>query len=625
MKRKRFVAILIAVSIGSALLYGCGPSSQKTNAEFRTVVVQKRDIKSTVNLSGVVKAEPKVTIFSEVSGKVTNVFVKEGDTVKEGDEICQIDDTTARLNYQNALNAYRNAYLNYEIAKASDPHISVLRAQANVKSAEAALNIAKANLQMAEDSDSSDVQLKNAEEQVKQAEINLDNAKENLTALEKSDTTEQNIEIAKLQLQNQELSLAIAQLNLKSLQNSKPTQDDISIAEEQVKQAELNLDNAKENLKQAANNPNTPDENIKILENQVSLAESNLKIANLNLDKIKNPSKPTEEQISQAEDQVEQAKIAVQIAEQNYESTQKAKAAKDVQIKQAENQVKLAESQLQIAENNLEIAKNSVSSSQNTLNVRKEQVIQAESSLEAARAELKNAEEQVQTNALRTEQAKVQTEQAKTNLRIAEETLDKYVIKVPIQGTVLLLNVHKGDSVSPGMKIAIVGNTNNFIIDVFADEIDAVNLKKGQDAVISFDAFPYNSVQGKVESVAYTTTTTIQGVQAYEVKITVPHVPFNIKDGLSATVDVTTAFKKGVLAVPIESVATENGKNYVVLVLPGGKKEKRFVKIGISSDNYTEIVSGLKEGDKILEIPNENIFSKVEDHNPFGKSKKEGG
>ncbi len=626
--KKRVLALAVLIFVTLTAISGCGRVEKNDAAtNSKTVEVKRRDIKSVVNLSGVVRTEPREAVVSTVSGKVVKIFVKEGETVKKGDKICEIDDTTARLNYQNALNAYKSAQLNYEIAKAVDPSIAVNQAEANVKSAQSALTIARLNLKIAQETDSSALQEKNAEEQVKQAELNLENAKTNLDSLRKSDTTEQNIEISKLQLQNQQLALAIAQLNLKSLKESGPTDDDIAQAEEQVKQAELNLENAKENLKQAADNPNTPDENIKVLENQVSLAESNVKIAKLNLDKLKNHSAPTDEQIAQSEDQVEQAKISLKIAEQNYQSALKAKAAKDAQIAQAENQVKLAELQLNSAKNNLEIAKNNAASSPDTIEIRKEQVKQAEASLETAEANLKNAQEQANTNTLRVQQAEVQKEQAYTNLQIAQKTLNDYTITAPISGTVLLLNPTEGDMVSPGMTIAIIGNTDHFIIDAFADEIDAVNIKKGSDAVISFDVFPYKTLKGKVESVAYTTTMTNQGVQAYEVKISLPKTDLNIKDGLSATVDITTAVKKNVLSVPIESVATENGKSYVIIVLPGGKFEKHFVQVGVSSDNYTEIVSGLKEGDKILEIPNENIFKKIETKkgSPFGGLKKGGG
>ncbi len=625
MKKKALVIVLV-LSLGIILFSGCASGKrQGLTSDKKTVTVEKKDIQSVVSLSGIVKTEPRVVVPSKVSGEVTDLFVKEGSVVSKGDKICHIDSKTAELNYQNTLNAYKSASLNYKIAEATDPNTAVSQAKANVGSAQAALEIAKLNAKIAQESDNSSLQVKNAQEQVKQSEINLDNAKTNLDSLQKSDTTAETIENAKLQVQNQQLVLATAQLNLKGLKESGPTDDDISQAEQQIQQAKINKENAEQNLKKATDNPNTQDEDVKILENQVDLADISIKNAELTLDKLKNHSAPTDEQVSQAENQVEQAKISLRIAQQNYQSALKSKTAKDAQIVQAENQVKLATSQLNAANNNLQTAQNGASSSPDTISIRNEQVKQSEGSLKVAQANLNNANEQVKINSMRAQQAEAQKEQAYTNLQTIQDTLDNYTITAPISGTVLSLNVSAGDTVSPGMKIAVVGDTKHFVADAFADEIDAVSLKKGQSAVLSFDAFPHKTLKGNVESVGYTTITTGQGIQAYEVKVTIPKTDLSIMDGLSSTIDVTTSERKGVLAVPIESVATTEGKSYVAIISSDGKVEKRFVETGASSDNYTEIISGLKEGEKILEIPDENIFKSIQTKGPLGGSKKGGG
>ncbi len=621
--KKKVLIMLLVFAMGFVLFSGCAVGKKKSStSERKTVKVARRDIQSIVSITGVVRTEPRVAVHSKVAGEVKELFVKEGSVVKKGDKICRIDSEVPNLNYQNALNSYKSASLNYEIASATDPENAVKQAEANVKSAQAAVEISKLNAKVAQENDNSVLQVKNAEGQIKQSEINLENAETNLDSLKKSDNSSESIENAKLQVQNQELSLAIAQLNLKILKESGPTDDDISRAEEQLKQAELNHQNANENLKKAANNPNTPDEDMKILENQVSLAESNVKLAQFSLDKLKNHSAPTDEQISQSEDRVEQAKVSVRIAQQNYQSALNAKVAKDAQILQAENQVKLAESQLDIAKNNLQIARNSAAASPDTLSIRNEQLKQTEASAEVAQVNLNNAEKGVETNAMRLQQSKIQKEQAYTNLQIAQNNLDNYTLTSPINGTVLSLNINLSDTASPGMLIAVIGDEEHLVADAFADEIDAVSIRKGQSAVLSFDAFPYKTLKGaQVESIANTTTTTSQGVQAYEVKVVLPKTNLNIRDGLSTTIDITTAMKKNVLAVPIESIATADSKSYVMIVSADGKVEKRIVEVGVSSDNYTEIVSGLKEGDEILEIPNKNIFNTVQTNRGFGGNK----
>jgi len=591
----------------------------KVPANSEIIKAERKDIISVVNLSGNVTCDPKIIIISKVSGNVARLFVSEGDWVEKGAKIAKIDSTIANLNYQNAVNSYKTAQINYDIAKQTySSNSAVTQAQANVSSAEASLSIAKLNLDIAEKTNSSDIQVKQSEEQMKQAEINLDNAKNNLDALKSGNTTEQSINVAKLQVKTQELSLAISQLNLKSLKESGPTDEDIKQAEEQINQAKINKEIAEERLKESANNPNTPDEEIKILEDQLIIAESNVKTAQLNLDKLNNHGSPTDDDIEKAEDQVGQAKVALQIAEQNYEQAKKAEVSKDSQIKQAENQVKLAESQLTVAKDNLTMAKNSASSSSDSIEIRKAQLSQAEASLKIAKANLDNAKRQVSINNDSIEQAKLQMEQAYNTMQTALENLNDYTITAPVPGTILSLDIQEGDTVSTGIAIATVGNTKSFVAEAFSDEIDAVNVKKGQITTLNFDAFPYKKVRGTVDYIGNTTTITSQGVQAYKVKVKIVDSPVPLKDGLSVDMDIITQEKDNVLAVPIESVLYQDGKYYVDVVQENNTVKRKEVQVGISSDDYTEIISGLSEGDKILRVPSNSVFTKIQNKGPLG-------
>jgi HlyD family secretion protein len=606
------LSVILLFTLTGCSIINPGAKSPPTAKNLPTIKVGRKNIESVVNLSGNVTADPKITIVSKVSGKVIQLFAKEGDWIEKGAKIASIDSTVPRLNYQSSLNSYNIAKINYEIsAQLNNSENAVAQAEANVESAEAAYSIAKLNLDIAVKTDNSHIQVNQAEEQVKQAEINLENAQNNLSALKSSDTTDISIKIAELQLNSQELSLAIAQLNLKSLTESGPTDEDIKQAEEQINQAKINNDTAKERLEEAEENPHTSDVEIKILKNQVLLTESNIKLAELSLDKLNKHGSPSEDDIERAEYQVEQAKVALQISIENYEQAKKAKISRDNQIKQAENQVKVAESQLTISKENLDMAKNSASASSDSIEIRRAQLTQAEAGLKTAKINLDNAKIQLSLDSNEIQQVKLQMEQAYNATQTALENLNDYTITAPISGTILSLNIQEGDTVSMGT-IAVVGNTKNFVAEAFSDEIDAVNIKKGQDAILSFDAFPHREVKG---TVGYTgnTTTAVSGVRAYKIKIVIDdYSSITIKDGLSVNVDITTQMKNNVLAVPIESVLYQDEKYYVDLVQADNTIERKEVKIGISSDDYTEIISGLSEGDTILRVPYNSVFTEVE-------------
>ncbi|MCD6106770.1 MAG: efflux RND transporter periplasmic adaptor subunit [Caldisericaceae bacterium] len=588
------LSVILLFTLTGCSIIKTGSKSPMTAKNLTTVKVERKDIESIVNLSGNVAVDPKITIVSKVSGKVIQLFVEEGDWIEKGDKIIEIDSTVARFNYQNTLNSYNIAKTNYE-----NSENTITQAKANVESAEATYNIAKLNLDIATKTDNSHIQVNQAEEQVKQAEINLENAKNNLSTLGSSEATNTSIKIAELQLNSQELSLAIAQLNLKSLIESGPTDEDIKQAEEQLNQAKINNDTAKERLKESANNPNTPDEEIKILENQILLTESNIKLAELNLDKLNNYESPSEDDIERARYQAEQAKVALQISIENYSQ---AKISRDNQIKQAENQVRFTESQLTVSNENLNIAKNSASASSDSIEVRKAQLTQAEASLKIAKLNLENAEIQISIDEL-------QMQQAYNTMQIALNNLNDYTITSPISGTILSLYIQEGGTASMGT-IAVIGNTENFIAEAFSDEIDVVNIKKGQDALLTFDALPHKEVKGTVEYIG-NSTTAVSGIQAYKIKIKIDDSSIVLKDGLSVNVDITTQMKNNVLAVPIESAFYHDGKYYVDVVQSDNTIQRKEVETGISSDDYTEIISGLSEGDTILRVPYNSVFTEV--------------
>jgi len=200
-------------------------------------------------------------------------------------------------------------------------------------------------------------------------------------------------------------------------------------------------------------------------------------------------------------------------------------------------------------------------------------------------------------------------QQAYNTMQIALNNLNDYTITSPISGTILSLYIQEGGTASMGT-IAVIGNTENFIAEAFSDEIDVVNIKKGQDALLTFDALPHKEVKGTVEYIG-NSTTAVSGIQAYKIKIKIDDSSIVLKDGLSVNVDITTQMKNNVLAVPIESAFYHDGKYYVDVVQSDNTIQRKEVETGISSDDYTEIISGLSEGDTILRVPYNSVFTEV--------------
>jgi multidrug efflux pump subunit AcrA (membrane-fusion protein) len=94
------------------------------------------------------------------------------------------------------------------------------------------------------------------------------------------------------------------------------------------------------------------------------------------------------------------------------------------------------------------------------------------------------------------------------------------------------------------------------------------------------------------------------GVVEYEVTIGFNGTPpVQVKSGMSATVDIITAEKKGVVLVPNKSIKQNNQGQKTVDVLVDQKIQERPVVLGMTDGTQTEVVSGINVGDIVIKYP----------------------
>jgi multidrug efflux pump subunit AcrA (membrane-fusion protein) len=174
-------------------------------------------------------------------------------------------------------------------------------------------------------------------------------------------------------------------------------------------------------------------------------------------------------------------------------------------------------------------------------------------------------------------------------------------MQAPIAGTVTAVNVADGDIVSglsidrPAMTII---DLDRFQAAITVAESDIALVEVGQKATISFDALPDLTLTGKVKSVDFSGTNS-SGVVSYEVLVTPDTPNAGVKGGMTVSVSIITGIATDVLAVPSSAVKTSSSGTYVQ-VLENGVPVNVSVEVGLASDSYVEIVSGLTEGQEII-------------------------
>ncbi|HEX8965885.1 MAG TPA: HlyD family efflux transporter periplasmic adaptor subunit, partial [Patescibacteria group bacterium] len=146
--------------------------------------------------------------------------------------------------------------------------------------------------------------------------------------------------------------------------------------------------------------------------------------------------------------------------------------------------------------------------------------------------------------------------------------------------------------------VASIINPGNPVITVNLSELDAVQVKAGLKATVTFDALPNKTFSGKVLGIN-TTGSVTSGVTTYPAIIQLDVPDDHILPNMSATANIIIAVKDNVLEVPTAAVQSTGGQSSV-RVLENGKIITVPVETGISSDTDTEIVSGLTEGQTVV-------------------------
>jgi HlyD family secretion protein len=232
-----------------------------------------------------------------------------------------------------------------------------------------------------------------------------------------------------------------------------------------------------------------------------------------------------------------------------------------------------------------------------------------------------------------------QVEQSEAQLRDAKSSLAKTTILAPMSGRVTRLAVEQGETAVPGTfnkdaaTLLTIADMSVLETKVKVDETDVARIEVGDSAIVQIDAFPDTTFLGRVtkisnSSVKAATAQSGSSDQAvdYEVTIQLVNPPKDTRPDFSATAKVVTDSRTEALSIPIialtvreneklESTDTaaialgrstntkQVGKKDVEGVFIVGTDNKvtfRPVKVGIAGEKYFEVVSGLKEGERIV-------------------------
>jgi HlyD family secretion protein len=232
-----------------------------------------------------------------------------------------------------------------------------------------------------------------------------------------------------------------------------------------------------------------------------------------------------------------------------------------------------------------------------------------------------------------------QVEQSAAQLNDAKSSLAKTTILAPMSGRVTRLAVEQGETAVPGTfnkdaaTLLTIADMSVLETKVKVDETDVARIEVGDSAIVQIDAFPDTTFLGRVTKISNSSVKTATAASGssdqavdYEVTIQLVNPPKDTRPDFSATAKVVTDARTLALSIPIialtvrENEKLENtdtaaialgrttnakqvGKKDVEGVFVVGTDNKvtfRPVKVGIAGEKYFEVLSGLKENEKIV-------------------------
>ncbi len=560
-KRHKILLIImfIIIASGTYYFYNKDQKTKKAKQIFYVVSsVEKGNIISSISGIGQVSDSNQVDLKSKVSGEITYLNLKSGQTIKEGQVLVRIDSKDAQKIVRDAKTSLESAQLSLEKLKKSAEGLSLIQAQNS-------LDQAKESKQKAQD---------NIEKSYEDAYNAISNAFLDMPTI----MTDLDDILYSNDIGRSETSIGQGQDNSSALMNSTISSDRDKL--------EVFQDTAERDYSIARPKYNTNFNNYKNSTRYSSKETVEILLAE---------TIETTKSISQA------AK-----SENNYlDAWVDYRTQRDLEIF-----AKVSEYQTDLSSNigSINSHLSSLMSISRSLQDYKEALVNADRTITEKTESLKDLVSGTDPLDIRAQEISVAQKQYALN--DAYEQLADYTIKSPFDGTVADVSLKKGDETSSATSIATL-ITGNQIAEISLNEVDISNIKIEQKAILTFDAIEDFSITGKIAEVSSIGESN-SSVVSYNVKIAFDTQDERIKSGMSVGASIIIDSRQDVIVVPSGAVKTKNNIKYVEMpdenssvsdstgIFLTKTPKQQTIETGLADDSSIEIISGVKEGDLII-------------------------
>jgi HlyD family secretion protein len=593
MKRRiRSIVLVLVIALGAvgAILLYRSRKADDGAPPLRTATVERRDIIVAVTAVGTLEPLTTVDVKANVAGEIVRLAVDRGDYVRQGDLIASIDPTETQSAYDQS-----RADVSAALARVQQNSAELAKQReltpAQIRSAEDAVNTAQSRVAQAKAA--LEYQRQSTTAGIAQSVEALDAARARLRQAEERATAQPQLTAAAIQQRQAEERAA--QQALSRLTDATQPQER-AVAESALEAARTNLATAQKALERSRSlfdKGFLAKQAVEDAEQVVSEAQDRYDTARAAVDTLQRKQATDREQ---AEAQIDQARAALETARVG-----------TVDDRVAEQELVAARAALRETEASKAAAEAALEQDR----VRERELATAESALQEARTQVRVAKanaRQRDVSASAVAEAQAQADRSQAQLANAVKNLAYTTVVAPRDGLVIDRFIEQGTVVPSGRStisattnLVTLADVSRMFVLAEVDEADIGQVKLGQEVEIEVETFRERKFAGRVTQL-YPRGEEIENVTIFRVRIEVDGPAEGLRPGMTAETSIIIRRAPKVLAVPNEALYEQEGKSFVDV--PEGKTgtATRSVEVqkGAESFEWTEVRSGLSEGDEVV-------------------------
>jgi HlyD family secretion protein len=623
-----------------------------TSQSRPTINVRRGTVTEAIKVLGRVISSQEADLYFRTSGRLRGLFVETGQRVTIGQPLAELETGDLLTRIGKAKADLENAQIRLDQGRAReviDDSAAELQA---VEAAELSLRGARITLERLR-SGATEKDIRDAEAAIANSRAGLEKARLDLTGREADLAARRNdLGIKRAGASQADIDKARTDVDAAQVRVS---QASAGPRAEDIRTAELTLEKARVRLAQLRDTPPVRDEDLANAELTVRSAEvtadrvradatgtnaqreAAVRIADIDVERARNTLKKlraqvvnpwdlrlAEQDVMGAENAVARAKVTTPFEQQAAKIALESAKLRLVQMQAGPTEQDLApiQNQIDALVVAIDAAKVAIPSAEAALRA-------AESRLAAVRRgptefDMKDAENRVEQATVAVELAKARLdakrqslESSRTALAYDLQSLERVHVRAeldlaqleanyndarilaPFDGKIVKTNGKPGDGVNAFNPVVSISSPAQLLVRSEVNESDMAKLAVGQKALIALDVFPGTVMNATVRDLP-STIVTQQGVVADKsTKLVVEWSRPGADIGMLARVQIVVQQRQDVLIVPTAAIRTV-GKRRFIEYMDGTVKRSRNVEIGISTEQDTEIVSGVEEGLAIL-------------------------